>query len=473
MNLRHVAVTVLIGLAGCLAPNPALVPDDELEWSVLPADFVPPFDAEHDHTDPALHAFAAGLEPLGYHNLAPGSDGTQAADRGNWINSEIIVRGSHAFLGYVGGGHLVSILDISNASRPRLLGTYDTGNAWAVDVAVSDDGNWIFVCVYSSATGTYFTPDYLLQAHDAPTGVAAPSVTVIDARDKARPVLSSVLPVHGLGPHTAVYHRYPDGREVLFVNKGDPSPGNVILVADIVPSATGGRVLEPRTTISLDAVGMNNIPHDVDVAEHPLTGQTVLYAAWWDAGLVTVDVSDPAEPEVLAHFTAFAPDDVVQLHDVHPFPRLVGDRHYSIATPEIPAGPTTGPLRVFDTTDPREPRLVGTWTLPGSFGVDRSFNFSPHNFQFLPDGRVALGHGHAGVWIVDWLGPGGPAAPDPAFLEAPRAAAFFVPHAEGARPPAWSPVFGAPWVWGTAVDERGVLWVADSASGLYALAAGR
>ena len=458
------ALPALLGLAVLLA---GCVAQPAGEGPVAPASEAggapPGFAQDHDHLDPTLHeGFGHGLDRLAYHNLAPEAAAAgDAAQRGAWINSEIIVRGDHAFVGYIGAPWLFAIVDVRDAAAPRLVGVFETANAWTMDLAVSEDGNWVFASVYPGAAGTLFASDYLVRNAQAPTGAPLPGVMVVDARDKANPVMTGFLPVHGLGPHTATYHRYEDGREVVFANKADAPPGNAVVVAEVVGLPTGGRTLRPLTAFTLNAVG-SSFPHDVDVALHPVTGQTLLYAAYWSDGLVVVDVSDPANPMLVSRSADVPEGEEVNVHDVHPYPRLVGGRHYTLTAPEMPTGDATGHLRVWDTTDPAAPVHVASWTLPGEYVVDHPFSFSPHNFVFLPDGRVALAHGHAGVWVVEWLDAEG-AAP----LAQPRAVAWALPHAAGAKPPAWTPVHGVPWAWGTATDAAGNLWVADVTSGLH------
>ena len=446
--------------AGCVGP----AAPETAAPAGLPADaLLPGFPQAHDHRDPSLHeGLGAGLAALGYHNLAPGTDGQDASQRAGWINSEIIVRGHFAFVGYIGAPWLFAIADVRDPAAPRLVGVFETANAWTMDLAVSDDGDWVFASVYPGAAGTVFATDYLLRNAHAPAGAPLPGVMVVDARDKAKPVLSGFLPIHGLGPHTATYHRYGDGREVVFANKADAPPGNAIVAAEVVALPTGGRALRPLSVFTLDGVADASFPHDVDVALHPLTGRTLLYAAWWQSGLVVLDVTDPAAPALVSRTADVPQGEEVNVHDVHPYPHLVGGRHYTLTAPEIPAGATTGRLRVWDTTDPAAPVQVASWMLPGGYVVDQPFSFSPHNFVFLPDGKVALSHGHAGVWILAWLAPDGNGV-----LAEPRVVAWSLPHAAGAVPPAWTPVEGSPWVWGTAVDDAGNLWLSDVASGLH------
>lgn len=454
-------------VAGCLDTGPDLGAgtDDLLDAPSV----IPLFEQDHDHLDPALHDFAENLELLAYHNLVPGSDGADAALRGNWLTSEIIIRGTHAYVGYLGSPWRFAIVDISDASSPKLVSAFETGNAWTMDLAVSEDGDWVYVSQYSNAVGTLFFPDYLLQESEKPTGLPIQGVLVVDARDRTRPVASGFLPIHGLGPHTAVYHRFEDGREYIFANKADAPGGNNIVIAQVVPTPTGGRTLEPVSTFQLDAAGVQDFPHDVDVETHPVTGRTLLYAAWWNQGLVIVDVSDPARPTLVSKTNTVPNGEEVQFHDTHPFPRLVNGSHYTFTAPEIPAGETSGHLRIWNTTDPAHPVAAGSWILPGDYVSDRDFAMSTHNFQFMPDGKVALGHGHAGIWIVDWLGPGGELGPNAAYLGAPRGIAYYLPHPVGAHVTTWDPVLGAPWIWGTAIDQDGNVWAADVANGLVGL----
>lgn len=430
---------------------------------------VPAFEQDHDHLDPSLHEHASGIELVSYHSLVPGSSGADASERGSWLTSEVIVRGDHAYVGYLGGEPRVAIVNVSDPAAPFLEGTFDTGSAWTMDVSVSADGDWVFASFTTGAIGTLFAQDYVLQNPDLPSGPAAPGVAVIDARDRANPVLSSFFPIHGFGPHTAVLHEYANGRQVLFASKAEGNlPGNAIVMLDVEATPAGNRVLSPLAVWQLPDTGGMRFSHDVDVQEHPVSGKTLLYSAYFEAGLVILDVTDPSKPTLVSHFLDYPAGEEVDLHDVHPFPRLVGGKHFTFTAPEIATEKETGRLRVHDTTDPAAPVLVGSWQMPGAFIV-QGFDFSPHNFQFLPDGRVALAHGHAGVWIVDWLGPGGESAPDPAWAQAPRASAYYVPHQPGVAPPSWDPVKGAPWMWGTAVDARGLVWATDVASGLYGL----
>jgi hypothetical protein len=466
--MRLPALLVLALLAcGCASPllSPAGTPG-----AVASMEPVPGFAQGHDHRDPSQHAFSQGVDLVSYDNLAPGLEGADASKRGNWVNSEIVVRGEWAFVGYLGGPARFAVVNVADAAHPKIVGTFPTSAAWTMDLTASDDGNWVYASVTNGAIGTLFDAQYLLKAAEAPDGIAGPGLLAVDVRDKAHPALAGFLPIHGLGPHTAVWHKYADGREVVFAQKAEGNvPANGIVAVEVLDDPAGGKLLRP---ISFTPLGLDgsDFPHDVDVQVHPVTNRTLLYVAGYYSGLHVYDVGDPAAPVEIGAFTDYPAGEDLALHDVHPFPGLVAGRHYTVTAPELLTDRGTGHLRFYDTTDPAKPRLVSSWTMPGNYTVDVQLLFSPHNFVFLPDGRVALSHGHAGVWIVDWLGPGGAAAPDPERIAHPRATGYYVPHPLGASPPTWTPVPGVPWVWGTGVDANGHLWALDVATGLHGLA---
>lgn len=109
-----------------------------------------------------------------------------------------------------------------------------------------------------------------------------------------------------------------------------------------------------------------NPAHDVYVQDG------LAYVAWWDAGTVVLDVSDPANPVEVAHFGAtddagIAPDDTVEFyrrylgqpgnaHYARPTPSgdltLVGAETYPGTYRDTVIPGTHGGIKLFDTSDP-------------------------------------------------------------------------------------------------------------------------
>lgn len=452
MGRRALALMVSLLAAGCatLAPAPEAP-------TATPPLIESPFAQSHDHGDATLHRDALGTTLLGSHLLAP-----EGATRETWLTSELIIRGDLAVVGYVGAPWLIATVGVSDPAAPRLLAQMPYTNAWAMDVAVSEDAKWAFVSVYPGAAIAFFDPNEVPRTLAAPEGIPAPGIAVIDLADPAAPGLSSYFPIHGLGAHTAVYHRYESGREIILANKADPAPGSGTLILDVVTTPTGDRVLKPLSFWAIEGAGSDLFPHDLDVQTHPIDGRTYASIAYWDAGLVLLDITDPAAPAMVGQGRDAPAGEELQIHDARAYPTLVGGRHYTVTTPEIPSGDATGHMRVWDTTDPAHPTHAASWILPGEHVVDEPFGYSPHNHQYLPDGRLALAHGHAGTWILRWH-------EGDALLAEPRAEAYYAASINPAPPPAWAPVKGNPWHWGTAIADDGTLWISDTMGGLAAV----
>lgn len=425
----------------------------------------PPFEQSHDHEDPALHGFTDGLVEVGSHNLLP--PGTPEAERAGYLNSEIIVRGDTAYVGWLGAPWALTVMDISNPAQPEFLGALPLTGVWAMDVAVSEDGEWAFLSIYNgAAVGSVFSQSYVTEAEVAPSGLAGPGVLVVDLRDKTNPRQAGFHPMHGLGPHTAAYHRHQNGGEYIFANKADSTGGDGIVILEVVFTPVGLRGLQPVAVYERGPLPGAGFPHDVDAQTHPITGATILYAAYWNQGLVLVDISDPTTPVTLG---VGMPDDgyEVQIHDTHPYNRLIGGRHFTVSTPEIPTGADTGHMRIWETTDPAKPTLVGTYQIPGEWVVESDFDFSPHNFQFLSDGTIAWAHGHAGVWMLDWLTGAEAFIAGRADNVTVYELGYALPAPAAAAHPSWSPLVGTPWMWGVGIGSNDTVWALDISSGIH------
>jgi hypothetical protein len=155
-------------------------------------------------------------------------------------------------------------------------------------------------------------------------------------------------------------------------------------------------------------------PHDVSVQVHPFTHQTLAYVAYWDVGMVILDVGDPANPKHVSTFHDFGPAAYGKVHMVRAFPELIDGKHVSMIEPEVGGEKDTGYLTFVDTTDPAHPKYVSSWILPGNL-TSQGLRFSPHYFD-VADGRVCMASYHAGVWVID--------VHDAANLAHPRSAAF-------------------------------------------------
>lgn len=471
---------LLVLLAGCLGsgsgPDYAAV-DAAVAASAFPA-LVQDHGSERGHFDAAAHASSLNLELVGYHNGVDESGDPDAinAVAPDGIYTELAIHRGYAYLSRASGSGLYggfAILDVGDdPSRPFKVGEF--AGLGSADIEVNAAGTLAFLATQRN------TPQQMAASAGAaqdPFAALPRGISVVDVEDKAAPTLESFVPLPANGPHTITSYQHPDGHEYVVACTYDllssvPAGGLTgvvpvtqrVLVYRVVDEAGAPATLVPVSQYSIveqAPEGRMYFPHDTRLQVHPLhEGQdrVLLYVAYWDKGVRILDLTDPLRPTEVGAATDFAPSRLNNIHLAQPFDGLVAGRHVTIAEPEIPqADGETGQITVLDTTDPASPQRLGRWTLPhgpqGQLGVS-AFDFSPHNFD-LWDGKVALGHFHAGVWVLD--------VGSEANLREPKAVAHYMPAIPRTDSPAHQPS-----VWGV-FEDGGLLYAVDQATGLHVL----
>ena len=152
--------------------------------------------------------------------------------------------------------------------------------------------------------------------------------------------------------------------------------------------------------------------HDVWVNEQA----TLAYVSYWDAGVIILDISDPANPAAVG--MAFEPEtfgsDEGNAHVAVPARGgnllLVGDEDFF-------AGPPFGFLRIFDTQDPASPIQIGAYATENTLAnPNPGVSFSAHNVV-VRGNRAYLSWYDDGIRVVDFSNP-----------SQPREIAAFVPE---------------------------------------------
>jgi hypothetical protein len=446
-------------LAGCLQGAPGPVDDVQRETRRLVPIPLFPIEQDHDHADPHLHDDAANLDRVSFHS-GYGDGATGALPSGQGF-SELFVRDHLAFLGRRGGpdGGFV-IFDVTDPSQPRRLGAFQ-GLA-NYDMESTQDNRYVF-----------FVSQFLNNQQPASLPPRGPgdvprAIHVVDVSDPTRPEWIGGFPVPTRGVHTLTYHRTDAGRELIAAQTYDfvPDPSLGLPVPDQGINPISQRVilfdflrtptprLVPLSTYERHDLPLLNefFPHDVAIQKHPVTGQLIMYVAYWDLGAFLVDITDPTQPKELSRLADFSPSRLRMVHLAAPADRLIDGRHITVTEPEIGPAPETGQFTLFDTTDPTRPQRLGYWTLPGQLINDQGLRFSPHNFE-VEDGRLYLAHYHAGVWVVD--------VSNGERLQNPETLAFAQPN-ESRR--SYSGDSSNVW---TALYHQGYVFASDIATGLY------
>jgi hypothetical protein len=110
-------------------------------------------------------------------------------------------------------------------------------------------------------------------------------------------------------------------------------------------------------------------------AHHALVDGDLAYAGWGDAGLVVLDISDPANPRHLADLQWSPGGDT---HTCLPLP----GRNLLVVTDETVTNGCEGEehlVRLVDVSDPAVPRVVSTCPPPVGDFCERGLRFGPHN----------------------------------------------------------------------------------------------
>jgi hypothetical protein len=304
-------------------------------------------------------------------------------------------------------------------------------------------------------------------------------IYIVNVTDKMHPTYENFIPQPLNGPHTVTYY-VQDGRQLLISCTYDLTGSTLNYVGgEGLPGIPAGEQIPEsypmtqRVTIyeftersgekTLDALSVyqrNDAqpegkwyrPHDAVVERHPMTGEDIMYVAYWDPGVVLVDISDPRSPTTISTYTDFGPSKIAQMHRAAPFPALINGKHVTVGEPEIVTADEAGQITLIDTTDPANPKKLGFWSIPGGLVIDRPFIFSPHNFDLTADGKIALAYNHGGTWLIDASGEN---------LTNPKAVGFYVPHVHREKT-------GYSAVWGQ-FFKGDYLYVSDGRTGLHVL----
>ncbi|HET7879827.1 MAG TPA: hypothetical protein VFL55_03005, partial [Acetobacteraceae bacterium] len=168
----------------------------------------------------------------------------------------------------------------------------------------------------------------------------------------------------GKGGEGLALRQYPDGRRVLFLaHESAPMCFSVIDVTRPEDPKVIAQVPVEADFVRCNSLGVSGITMAV---AHQV--ETVGQA---HAGMDTYDVSDPAHPKKLAYFDTTGPHS----RGVH-YLWFADGRYAYLSTGAkdfVPRDPKDDQfLMIVDLQDPRHPKEVGRWWLPGTRNTDKA-----------------------------------------------------------------------------------------------------
>ncbi|WP_435348475.1 LVIVD repeat-containing protein [Haloarchaeobius sp. HRN-SO-5] len=272
---------------------------------------------------------------------------------------EVSTQGDHA---YVATGNGLAVVDWRNPTDPQVVGSMTAADpaGGILDAKVEGD------LVSLASNG-------------------GPGITLVDVSDPTDPTEVGFVDV---GHH--IHNNFlADGYAYLTVNESGDSAFSEArtTIVDVRDPSDPAVVGEYRLADDFPAFASGGVNpcHDVYVQDD------LLYQAFWDAGVVVADVSDPTDPQLVTQF-GDAPGADVPGFDVEDYLTLPGNAHYVQPSPdgdlvyvgaetfpgsfvENPDGDDYGGIRVFDVSDHADPQQVARIDPPNVDAFRTSHNF--------------------------------------------------------------------------------------------------
>ena len=211
----------------------------------------------------------------------------------------------------------------------------------------------------------------------------------------------------------------------------------------------------PFAGLGCDADG--NYGHSAE----PSDDGKLVFVAYWDSGYVMLDLTNPANPVYRGRTVYPSNAD----GDAHSSQYDEGRKLLFTADEDFckASGSGTqkgfGYLRVYDYSNPANPRQIGEYRTPNSLGTDdqAAGDYTIHN-NYLVGNTVYSSWYSDGIRVVDVSNE-----------RAPREVAYFVPPANTnpVKPSQRGVLTNTTQVWGVVVDERGLVFASDMNSGLW------
>lgn len=441
---RSVVLTICVLAAGCLEAGNTSQSDRALlgdrivrgpggglfnpDWAL---DAVP-FGEDHDHNNASDHAAVTtpNFEVVGhdvqrtdYYGRPSGGYGcSETKERDGRILSVV-----HSFDTDVA----FLINDVTDPKHPTKIGELVMQSAQVYDIALTEDQRFVLLSTSPFEAGPDLARDAApasavpLSFRDACTGQIRPvvgpeaglpyhaGVVLVDISNPRNPLVVDFVSTPPWGH--SVRTSNVDGRQFVTVTVLSVThASSYYAFLEILEGPAGAKLL-PLSVYQLpdpaEHAEVTGTGHDGLIARHPITGQTLAYLAYGDAGLVLLDMSNPLLPSPVSVYKDWSMLDAgvekLYVHGAVPNAELWDGRHYTILGEECSAHRVKAPtclVVVLDTTDPTRPEFVSAWTIPVDFSWSAPLQFSIHYFA-VQNRTLFVSTYHGGLWAVDLSTP--------------------------------------------------------------------
>ena len=348
--------------------------------------------------------FARAMRLIGHSDQGDRSDGVQ-----------IMVHRGYAYVGHMFSKGF-TVIDARDARSPRAVAYVPApSDTWNIHLQTHDDlllvihAKDMFAAVefqderayYSGAVGEKLGS----ASRGAPVRTWSAGMAVYDIAQGDKPHQIGFMPIEGGGIHRIWY---TGGRWAYASALIDGFSDYIFLTIDMTDPT------RPREVGRFWLPGMNIaagesptwLPSRRYGLHHAIVQGDRAYAAWRDAGMVVLDVSDRAAPKLLAHRN-WSPPFGGGTHNCLPLP----DRDMLIVLDEaVLDHQEDGEKRiwVFDNRDPSNPISISTFPTPRDADYRAKYgHFGPHNLHenrpgsFISSDLIFATYQNAGVRAFD------------------------------------------------------------------------
>jgi hypothetical protein len=188
-----------------------------------------------------------------------------------------------------------------------------------------------------------------------------------------------------------------------------------------------------------------------------------LYASYWDAGLIQLDISDPTNPRHVGTVDIVPPDEDGDVHSMARHPKGLAFINPEDFSPIDEAAGFCAPgdwngwgdLQIWDISDPANPTFVSQFATANAASRRTDGFYSIHNTEVLHGNLLAASWYSDGIRLIDISRPADP-----------REVGSFVPPATPDPTGFFPPV---PLVWGVWPHRGDIVLASDINSGLWIL----
>jgi hypothetical protein len=357
---------------------------------------------------------------------------------------QIVIQGKYAFVGHQHRPDGTSILDISDPRKPKVVSRLMTTHPWTHSHKVRVVGD-LMVANSEIEPGAG-------DRNAFPDG----GFRIYDIKDKINPRLITFVKTHARG-----VHRFDMDETYAYIStEMEGFQGNILVIYDIRNPASPREV--SRRWMPGQNIAAGETPHRrgrMHMLHHAMRNGKELYAGCWFSGVSIIDVSDVTRPRTLSH-CEYDPPCAEPTHTFLKVPFPIGGRSIAVSTEEERGsrGPDTGkphaPLRTWDVTDPRQPKILCTYHLDEAAQPyhGEGVRFGTHQLREIVDRDCMLyvTWFAAGLRMIDISDPANP-----------REKGYFIPQPTKGKT--------TPWTNDVATDERGLIFVTDKSRGLDVL----